>query len=187
MTVLTYRRPLLNDFAISIKKKPLWVKETDSVNLPLNAFFRWIFVTIQVVRFTVSRWKQDFACDGVAFFILFYIVDEPMNGSSYTQYATPQYVKTVQFSSVNLEPLNFEPGLRIFLHRLPTKRTETECWFQMLTTIGAGLTSFFSGLSPYPSWFSRYAPASLALHKRSSFFNSKDWQKKGREVVINPL
>jgi hypothetical protein len=41
---------------------------------------------------------------GVAFFILFDIVDEPMNGSSYAQCATPQYLKTVQFSSVNLEP-----------------------------------------------------------------------------------
>jgi hypothetical protein len=44
------------------------------------------------------------ACTGVAFFILLDIVDEPMNGSSYTQCATPQYLKTVQFSSVNLEP-----------------------------------------------------------------------------------
>jgi hypothetical protein len=42
---------------------------------------------------------------GVAFFIFFDIVDEPMNGSSYAQCATPQYLKTVQFSSVNLEPL----------------------------------------------------------------------------------
>jgi hypothetical protein len=45
------------------------------------------------------------ACGGVAFFILLDIVDEPMNGSSYAQCATPQYLKTVQFSSVNLEPL----------------------------------------------------------------------------------
>ena len=45
----------------------------------------------------------------VAFFILLDIVDESMNGSSYAQYATPQYLKTVQFLSVNLEPLNFEP------------------------------------------------------------------------------
>jgi hypothetical protein len=28
-----------------------------------------------------------------------------MNGGSYAQCATPQYLKTVQFSSVNLEPL----------------------------------------------------------------------------------
>jgi hypothetical protein len=28
-----------------------------------------------------------------------------MNGSSYMQSATPQYLKTVQISSVNLEPL----------------------------------------------------------------------------------
>ena len=32
-------------------------------------------------------------------------VDEPMNGSSYEQCATPRYLKTVQFSSVNLESL----------------------------------------------------------------------------------
>jgi len=32
------------------------------------------------------------------------IVDKPMNGSSYAQCAIPQYLKTVQFSSVNLEP-----------------------------------------------------------------------------------
>jgi len=44
------------------------------------------------------------ACTGVAFFILLDIVDEPMNGSSYTQCAIPQYLKPVQFSSVNLEP-----------------------------------------------------------------------------------
>jgi hypothetical protein len=41
---------------------------------------------------------------GVAFFILLDTVDEPMNGSSYAQCATPRYLKTVQFSSVNLEP-----------------------------------------------------------------------------------
>jgi len=58
-------------------------------------------VTTQVVRFTV---QGCLACGGVAFFILLDIVDEPMNGSSYAQCATPQYIKTVQFSSVNLEP-----------------------------------------------------------------------------------
>jgi hypothetical protein len=42
---------------------------------------------------------------GVAFFILLDIVDEPMNGSSYAQCATPQYLKTVQFLLFNLEPL----------------------------------------------------------------------------------
>jgi hypothetical protein len=41
---------------------------------------------------------------GVAFFILLDIVDEPMNGGSYAQCTTLQYLKTVQFSSVNLEP-----------------------------------------------------------------------------------
>jgi hypothetical protein len=41
---------------------------------------------------------------GVEFFILLDIVDEPMNGSSYAQFATPQNPITVQFSSVNLEP-----------------------------------------------------------------------------------
>jgi len=40
-----------------------------------------------------------------AFLILLDIVDEPMNGSSYAQCATPQYLKTVQFSSVNRESL----------------------------------------------------------------------------------
>jgi hypothetical protein len=35
--------------------------------------------------------------------ILLDIVDEHMNGSSYAQCATHQYLKTVQFSSVNLE------------------------------------------------------------------------------------
>jgi hypothetical protein len=39
----------------------------------------------------------------VAFFILLDIVDEPMNGSSYAQCSTPRYLKTVQFSSVNLD------------------------------------------------------------------------------------
>ncbi len=34
-----------------------------------------------------------------------------MNGSSYAQCATPQYLKTVQFNqlTLNREPLNFEP------------------------------------------------------------------------------
>jgi hypothetical protein len=36
--------------------------------------------------------------------ILLDIVDEHMNDSSYAQCATHQYLKTVQFSSVNLEP-----------------------------------------------------------------------------------
>ena len=52
-----------------------------------------------------SQVQGCFACGGVAFFILLDIVDEPMNGSSYAQCATPRYLKTVQFSSVNLEPL----------------------------------------------------------------------------------
>ena len=51
-----------------------------------------------------TRVQGCFACGGVAFFILLDIIDEPMNGSSYAQYATPQYLKTVQFSSVNREP-----------------------------------------------------------------------------------
>ncbi len=55
--------------------------------------------------FTVGRF---------ALFIFLDIVDEPMNGSSYAQCATPQYLKTVQFSSLTLnrEPLNFEPELQ---------------------------------------------------------------------------
>ena len=51
-----------------------------------------------------SRCKRDLACGGVVFFIFLDVVDETMNGSSYAQCATPQYFKTVQFSSVNLEP-----------------------------------------------------------------------------------
>ena len=51
-----------------------------------------------------TRVQGFLVCSGVAFFILLDIVDEPMNGSSYAQCATPQYLKTVQFSSVNLEP-----------------------------------------------------------------------------------
>jgi len=72
-------------------------------------------VTIQVVRFTVQSFplKAEFrltasqaasSSGGVAFFMLLDIVDEPMNGISYAQSATPRYLKTVQFSSVNLEP-----------------------------------------------------------------------------------
>jgi hypothetical protein len=81
-------------------------------------------VTTQVVRFTVKGFplKAGFSLTasqaasssgGVAFFIFFDIVEEPMNGSSYAQCATPpclpwrhrqEYLKTVQFSSVNLEP-----------------------------------------------------------------------------------
>jgi hypothetical protein len=37
--------------------------------------------------------------------MFFEIGDEPMNGSSYAQCATPQYLKPVQFLSVNREPL----------------------------------------------------------------------------------
>jgi len=66
----------------------------------------------QVVRFTVqgsglfrlTASQAASSSGGVAFFILLDIVDKSMNGSSYAQYATPQYLKTVQFSSVNLEP-----------------------------------------------------------------------------------
>jgi len=36
---LIYRRPIPNEFAMSIKKKSLWVKETDSVNNPFDAYF----------------------------------------------------------------------------------------------------------------------------------------------------
>jgi len=70
-------------------------------------------VTIWVVRFTGFPLKERFSLTasqaasssgGVAFFILLDIVDESMSGSSYAQCATPQYLKTVQFSSVNLEP-----------------------------------------------------------------------------------
>ena len=47
------------------------------------------------------------------------IVDEPMNGSSYAQCATPRYVKTVQFSSVNLDahvksPFYMDLGIQEF-------------------------------------------------------------------------
>jgi hypothetical protein len=41
-----------------------------------------------------------------------------MNGSSYAQCATPQYLKPVQFSSVNREHLNREPELLITVYKL---------------------------------------------------------------------
>ncbi len=34
---------------------------------------------------------------------------EPINSSGYAQYVTPQYPKTVRFSSVNLEPWTLQP------------------------------------------------------------------------------
>ena len=71
----------------------------------------YLSVNTQVVRFTVqgsgffslTASQAASSSGGVAFFILLDIVDEPMNGSSYAQCATPQYLKTVQFSSVNLD------------------------------------------------------------------------------------
>jgi len=63
--------------------------------------------------FSLTALQAASSSGGVAFFILLDIVDEPMNGSSYAQCATPpclpwghrqEYLKTVQFSSVNLEP-----------------------------------------------------------------------------------
>ena len=54
--------------------------------------------------FSVTAPQAASSSGGVAFFILLDIVDEPMNGSSYAQCATPQYLKTGQFSSVSLEP-----------------------------------------------------------------------------------
>ena len=64
-----------------------------------------LLVNIQVLgsRFWVHG--SGFTVGRFALFILLDIVDEPMNGSSYAQCATPRYLKTVQFSSVNLEPL----------------------------------------------------------------------------------
>jgi hypothetical protein len=61
------------------------------------------------IRLTASHRKRYLrqaasSSGGVAFFILLDIVGEPMNGSSYAQCATLRYLKTVQFSSVNLEP-----------------------------------------------------------------------------------
>jgi len=49
--------------------------------------------------------QAAFSSGGAAFFMLLDIVDELMSGSSSAQCTTPQYLKTVQFSSVNLEPL----------------------------------------------------------------------------------
>jgi len=54
--------------------------------------------------FSLTALQAASSSGGVAFFILLHIVDEPMNGSSYVQCATPQYLKTVQFASFNLEP-----------------------------------------------------------------------------------
>ena len=50
------------------------------------------------------KYEGCFACGRVAFFILLEIVDEPMNGRSCSKCAAPRYLRTVQFSSVNLEP-----------------------------------------------------------------------------------
>jgi hypothetical protein len=64
--------------------------------------------------FSLTAPQAASSSGGVALFILLDIVDEPMNGSSYAQCATPpclpcrhrqEYLKTVQFLSVNLEPL----------------------------------------------------------------------------------
>jgi hypothetical protein len=49
--------------------------------------------------------KEGFTFGEVSFFLLFDIVDEPMNSSHYAQWATTRCPKTVQFSSVNREPL----------------------------------------------------------------------------------
>jgi len=74
-----------------------------------------IFVTTQVhsfplkaglkAGFSLTASQAASSSGGVAFFILLDIGNEPMNGGSYAQCATPQYLKTVQFSSVNREPL----------------------------------------------------------------------------------
>jgi len=63
-------------------------------------------LTTQVVRFTFQGFplKAGFSPRRGRIFHIASIVDEPMNGNSYAQCATPQYLKTVQFSSVNLEP-----------------------------------------------------------------------------------
>ncbi len=46
--------------------------------------------------FRLTALQAASSSGGVAFFILLDIVDEPMNGSSYAQYANPRYLKTVQ-------------------------------------------------------------------------------------------
>jgi len=56
------------------------------------------------VGFSLTALQAASSSGGIAFFILLDIVDEPINGSNYGQCATPQYLKTVQFSSFNLEP-----------------------------------------------------------------------------------
>jgi hypothetical protein len=61
--------------------------------------------------FSLTAPQAAFSSGGGVFFILLDIVDEPMNGSSYAQCATLRYLKIVQFSSVNLEPVN---GYHIF-------------------------------------------------------------------------
>jgi len=54
--------------------------------------------------FSLTASQAASSSGGVAFLMFLDIVDEPLNDSSYAQCATPQYLKTVQFSSVNLEP-----------------------------------------------------------------------------------
>jgi len=58
--------------------------------------------------FSLTASQAASSSGGVAFFILLDIVDEPMNGSSYAQCATPRYLKTVQLT-LNRELWNFEP------------------------------------------------------------------------------
>ena len=55
-----------------------------------------------VFRFWVHG--SGFTVGRFALFIFLEIGDESTNSSSYAESATPQYLKTVQFSSVNLEP-----------------------------------------------------------------------------------
>jgi hypothetical protein len=54
-------------------------------------------------EFSLTASQAASSSGRIAFFILLDIVDGPMNGSSYPQCATPRYLKTVQFSSVNLD------------------------------------------------------------------------------------
>ncbi len=79
------------------------IKKNPHIVVSFLTFVCFCVVITQVVRFTVQG-SGLFRLRQVTLFILLEIVDEPMNGSSYAQYATPEYLKTIQLSSVNLEP-----------------------------------------------------------------------------------
>ena len=71
---------------------------------------------LSVILEEITYSGSGFTVGRFALFIFLEIGDESTNISSYAQCATSRYLKTVHFSSVNREPLNFEPELRNNLH-----------------------------------------------------------------------